>query len=78
MKVAVSIPDPIFAEAERLAKQFGTSRSDLFARALDEFIGQHAPDRVTQALDQTMAALAPQADEFVAQAARRAFSQTEW
>ena len=78
MKVAVSIPDPIFAEAERLAKQFGTSRSDLFARALDEFIGQHAPDRVTQALDKTMEALAPQADEFVAQAARRAFSQTEW
>ena len=78
MKVAVSIPDPIFAEAERLAKQFGTSRSDLFARALDEFIGQHAPDRVTQALDQTMAALASQADEFVAQAARRVFSQTEW
>ena len=85
MKVAVSIPDPIFAEAERLAKQFGTSRSDLFARALGEFIGQHAPDRVTQALDKTIEglapraeALAPQADEFAAQAARRAFSQTEW
>lgn len=78
MKVAVSIPDPIFADAELLAKQFGTSRSDIYARALGEFIGQHAPDRITLALDQTIAALGAQVDSFAAQAARRAFSQTEW
>ena len=34
MKVAVSIPDPIFAEAETLAKRFKTSRSKLYGRAL--------------------------------------------
>jgi metal-responsive CopG/Arc/MetJ family transcriptional regulator len=41
MKVAVSIPDPIFAEAEALVKQFGTSRSELYRRALGEFISRH-------------------------------------
>lgn len=78
MKVAVSIPDPIFSDADLLAKQFGTSRSDLYARALGEFIGQHAPDRVTQTLDRVLAELANEADVFVAQAARNVFEQNEW
>ena len=43
MKVAVSIPDEIFAEAEDLAKRFNTSRSELYSRALGTFIGLHAP-----------------------------------
>lgn len=38
MKVAVSIPDDIFADADRLAKQFGSSRSAFYADALKEFI----------------------------------------
>ena len=60
------MPNPIFAEVERLAKQFGISRSDLYARALGEFIELHTPDRATQP------------NEFAAQAARQAFSQTDW
>ena len=66
MKVVVSIPDTIIAKAEQLAKQFGISRRDVYARALGEFIEQHTPDR------------AAQLDEFAAQAARQAFSQTDW
>jgi metal-responsive CopG/Arc/MetJ family transcriptional regulator len=34
MKVAVSIPDDVFAEAEALAKRMKSSRSEIYSRAL--------------------------------------------
>jgi hypothetical protein len=39
MKVAVSIPDPVFADAELLAKSLGITRSEIYAKTLGEFIG---------------------------------------
>src|SRR5665811_1887499 len=52
MKTAISIPDDVFADAERLAQVLNTSRSRLYARAVREFIVRHAPDGVTAALDE--------------------------
>ena len=78
MKVAVSIPDPIFAEAEALAKQFGTSRSELYRRALGEFISRHAADPVTRAMNEVVDAVGPDTDEFGGEAARRALNRVEW
>ena len=40
MKVAVSIPDEVFSEAEDLAKQLKASRSEIYSRARGEFVGQ--------------------------------------
>ncbi|MCH8351905.1 MAG: ribbon-helix-helix protein, CopG family [Chloroflexi bacterium] len=51
MKTAISIPDPLFGAAERLAKRLGLSRSELFQRALQAFLQQHNDDGVTEALD---------------------------
>lgn len=78
MKVAVSIPDPVFAEAELLAKRWQTSRSDVYARALDAFIGVHAPDRVTAAIDLAVAAAGADADDFTKAASRRVLDRIEW
>lgn len=79
MKVAVSIPDPIFAEAEELARRLGTSRSEVYARALDAFAAAHAPDRVTEALDTAVAAAGGgTTDAFSKEAARRALGGAEW
>jgi metal-responsive CopG/Arc/MetJ family transcriptional regulator len=47
MKVAVSIPDPVFAEAEALARRMKLSRSKLYAKALDAFVAEHANDDLT-------------------------------
>ncbi|PYT05293.1 MAG: hypothetical protein DMF60_12445, partial [Acidobacteria bacterium] len=44
MKTAVSIPDEVFEKAERLARRMKKSRSELFSRALDEYVARHAPD----------------------------------
>jgi metal-responsive CopG/Arc/MetJ family transcriptional regulator len=38
MKTAISIPDAVFEEAEGLAKQRGMSRSELFTRAVAEYV----------------------------------------
>lgn len=47
MKIAVSIPDPVFAQGEALAKKLKLSRSKLYARALDAFVADNANDDLT-------------------------------
>ncbi len=78
MKVAVSIPDPVFSEAELLAKRLNTTRSDIYARALGAYIATHAPDRVTQAMNDVVDAIGAAPDDFARAAARRVLDQTEW
>jgi len=78
MKVAVSIPDPVFEEAERLAAHLKTSRSELYARALAAYVGDRAPDRVTEAMDAVVDAVGGSADGFSRAAARRVFERVEW
>ena len=41
MKTAISIPDPLFKEAERLTKRLRIPRSQLYARALEDYIQRH-------------------------------------
>lgn len=52
MKTAISIPDDLFNDAERLVARFKTSRSELYSRAIAEFVARHDDDAVTQALDE--------------------------
>jgi len=51
MKTAISIPDPIFQAAELFAHHFGISRSELYAKALQEYIASRRFINVTVALD---------------------------
>ena len=55
MKVAVSIPDPIFDAAERLAKQRHMPRSQLVAEALQEYLSRHGSEAVTAKLNEVYA-----------------------
>lgn len=78
MKVAISLPDDIFAAGEALARKLNTSRSRLYARALSEFAARHDHDSVTAAMDAALAEAEGDDDRFRRAAARRAFAQTEW
>jgi hypothetical protein len=78
MKVAVSIPDDVFQEADRLAREQKTSRSQLYSRALTEFLARHAPDQVTEAMDRVCDELGGTSDEFGRRAGRRVLENTEW
>ena len=52
MKTAISIRDDIFEAAERTAKALSLSRSELYARAVAEFVAGYYGDRVTERLDE--------------------------
>ena len=51
MKTAISIPDPIFRAADRLAKRKGLSRSELYARAVAAMLRQEDEAEVTAQLN---------------------------
>jgi metal-responsive CopG/Arc/MetJ family transcriptional regulator len=38
MKTAMSIPDPLFQAADKVAKQLGVSRSELYSNAVEKFV----------------------------------------
>ena len=61
VKTAISIPDDIFAAAERAAEGMGLSRSALYARAVADFVARHDDARVTERLDAVYAEPAPEA-----------------
>ncbi len=52
MKVAISIPDPLFKNAEVLARKLKKPRSQLYAEALASYVGAHDPKAITENLNQ--------------------------
>ena len=54
------------------------SRSQLYAEALAEYLSRHAPDEVTEAMNQAVDQLPEPSDAFVSAAARRVLERTEW
>jgi metal-responsive CopG/Arc/MetJ family transcriptional regulator len=78
MKTAISIPDDVFEEAERLAAELQTSRSQLYSRALKEFVARHTPERLTEAMNRVVDEVGSEVDEFSRRAAYRVLEQVEW
>jgi len=78
MKTAVSIPDDVFEQVERLARRAKRSRSEVFSAALREYVARHAPDEVTEAINRACEQVGDDQDRFVAKAARRVLEKTEW
>ncbi|HEV3199666.1 MAG TPA: ribbon-helix-helix protein, CopG family [Bryobacteraceae bacterium] len=78
MKTAISIPDDVFAGAERLARRTKKSRSQLFSDAVREYVARHAPEEVTEAMDRVCAELGSPKDEFASAAALRILERSEW
>ncbi len=76
MKTAISIPDDVFTEAELLARELKQSRSQLYSRAVREYVARHSSDSVTAALDALC--VEPADDEFATVAGRRTLEQSEW
>ncbi|TAL96982.1 MAG: ChpI protein [Rhodanobacter sp.] len=51
MKVAISVPDPVFDAAERLAKERRVPRSQVFSEALVEYVAKYDSSAVTAKLN---------------------------
>jgi hypothetical protein len=77
MKTAISIPDDVFQGADALARKLKKSRSEIYSRAIREYLDRHSSDKVTDALDGLYAEYT-EPDRFAAEAARRTLGQSEW
>ncbi len=63
MKTAISIPDPIFHSAEIMAHQLAISRSELFTKAISEYLETHKYQDVTESLNQVYTEVSSSLDE---------------
>lgn len=64
-------------EAERLAAKLKQSRSQLYSRAVREYVARHSTDDVTAALDALYANESADGD-FATTAGRRMLGRSEW
>jgi metal-responsive CopG/Arc/MetJ family transcriptional regulator len=51
MKVAISLPDPVFRAAETLARKLRKSRSELYAEAIAAYVGERGAKALTARLN---------------------------
>lgn len=78
MKTAVSVPDDVFAGAERLARRENRSRSEVYSAALREYVARHDPDEIVDALDEVVAKAGDGIDPFVSTASQRTLEASDW
>lgn len=78
MKTAVSIPDPVFQEADQLAKRMGVSRSELYASAIQAYVQAHRADDITEALNRIYSEEDSSLDPVLAALQSRALSRDDW
>jgi metal-responsive CopG/Arc/MetJ family transcriptional regulator len=78
MKVAISVPDPVFEAGEHLARQLKISRSQLYSDALATYLNSRGAAAVTAQLNAVYAATASGLDESIAVAQERSLSHETW
>ena len=80
MKTAISIPDVVFEEAERLARRLDESRSQLYTEAVVEYLARHDPDTITKRLDEVCESIGASdvEDRFATATVLRIFERVEW
>jgi metal-responsive CopG/Arc/MetJ family transcriptional regulator len=78
MKTAISIPDGIFRDAERLSRRLKKSRSQLYAEAVTEYVARHDPEAVTEAMNKVCETMGEYFDPAISAAARRSLEHVEW
>jgi metal-responsive CopG/Arc/MetJ family transcriptional regulator len=78
MKVAISLPDELFEETEKLVRRAGKTRSELYRMALEDYIARHDTDRVREAIDAALRNIEAPETDFANAAAKRVLERTEW
>jgi metal-responsive CopG/Arc/MetJ family transcriptional regulator len=78
MKVAISVPDPVFDAAERLAKERRVPRSQVFSEALEEYVAKHNGAAVTAKLNAIYDTQASAVDSALSSAQYASLSHEAW
>ncbi len=78
MKTAISIPDPIFESAEKVAKNLGISRSELYTKALVRFLETYQDTTITKTLNEVYAEVDSGFEPVLAQIQAASLGQEQW
>ena len=80
MKTAISIPDQLFRAVELAAERLVISRSELFQRAVGEYLRNHQDKGVTKALDDVYgeAGIKSSLDPFLERLQIASLPEDEW
>ena len=78
MKTAISIPEPVFRSAETLARRLKMSRSQLYTKAVAEFVARHRRSQLTNKLDEVYSDVDSGLDEVSRELQRRSLPDEEW
>ncbi len=78
MKTAISIPDDVFEELERLARRLKKSRSQLYREALKEYLARNDSESTTERMNRVCAVTEQRPDQWIENTTRRTLERTEW
>jgi metal-responsive CopG/Arc/MetJ family transcriptional regulator len=78
MKTAVSVPDDLFQQAEAAARRLQVSRSELYARAIAEFVKNLNDNAVTQRLNDVYTQNPAKVDSVLHRAQLKSLKKEVW
>jgi metal-responsive CopG/Arc/MetJ family transcriptional regulator len=78
VKTAISLPDPIFEEAEALAQQLGISRSELYTEALKAYLRRHNRERILSKLNEVYSKESSELDPVMAKMQHMSLPCEDW
>ncbi len=78
MKIAISIPDKVFKEADTFARRHRVSRSALYAEAVKSYVAQNRPEEVTRRLDEVHGKQRYDVDDLLSKMQSASLPREEW
>lgn len=78
MKIAISVPDNVHEAADEMAGRLGVSRSELYARAVTEYVAKHRDEDVTARLNEVYAEESTELDPGLRRAQARSVGGSDW
>lgn len=78
MKTAVSMPDELFRRAEATARRLGVSRSELYAKAIAEYLRQQRSAGITERLNELYSRVPAKLDRGLERAQVESLKKEDW
>lgn len=78
MKTAISVPDDLFKQADRLARRQRKSRSRLYSDAITEYVARHDHDRITEKLNELAESIDTSLDPFIKAVTHEVQKRNKW
>ena len=78
MKTAVSLPDDLFRRAEAAARRLRVSRSQLYARAIEEFLKVPQGNAITERLNDVYSRMPAKVEPALQRAQLKSLKKDVW